>query len=289
MTAVAEPRTGTLEGVLRIGLTLMLAALFTAGVVALMMALAGVFEPKVKVKPSPVTASKPAVPSDRALAVVRLHPPSAAGVGGRDRPRRVRGDRRLENPREGRGRSGQGGAGGQTRRRARRPRQGRPQVQDRAGPGHGGGGQGEVRPGRDRAWAGPAAPGPGVHHPERARPGQHRHAGGKGRPGTAPGGRWRRLGSWSRTPPSCAPISGRVVDKKVNAGDTVSPGQALLTMYDPSHMQLIATVRESLALRLKVGQQVPAGSIRSDYECHARRSARSSPRLRPRAGRSRSR
>ncbi len=55
-----------------------------------------------------------------------------------------------------------------------------------------------------------------------------------------------------------APIGGKIVDKKVNAGDTVSPGQTLLTMYDPTHMQLVATVRESFALRLKVGQVVPA-------------------------------
>lgn len=40
-------------------------------------------------------------------------------------------------------------------------------------------------------------------------------------------------------------------------------------MYDPSHMQLIATVRESLALRLKVGQEIPARLDTFDYECHA--------------------
>jgi RND family efflux transporter MFP subunit len=66
-----------------------------------------------------------------------------------------------------------------------------------------------------------------------------------------------------------APISGRIVDKKVNAGDTVNPGQPLLTMYDPAHMQLIATVRESLAIRLKVGQSVPARLDTIDYECQA--------------------
>lgn len=66
-----------------------------------------------------------------------------------------------------------------------------------------------------------------------------------------------------------APISGRVIDKKVNAGDTVSPGQPLLTMYDPTRMQLIATVRESLALRLNVGQQLPARLDTLGYSCHA--------------------
>ncbi|MHB1559488.1 MAG: efflux RND transporter periplasmic adaptor subunit [Isosphaeraceae bacterium] len=66
-----------------------------------------------------------------------------------------------------------------------------------------------------------------------------------------------------------APISGRIVDKRVNVGDTVNPGQPLVTMYDPSHMQLIATVRESLALRLKVGQSVPARLDTIDYDCLA--------------------
>jgi RND family efflux transporter MFP subunit len=67
----------------------------------------------------------------------------------------------------------------------------------------------------------------------------------------------------------CAPISGRVIDKKVNAGDTISQGQPLVTMYDPSRMQLIATVRESLALKLKVGQEIAARIDTIGYDCHA--------------------
>jgi RND family efflux transporter MFP subunit len=66
-----------------------------------------------------------------------------------------------------------------------------------------------------------------------------------------------------------APINGKVIDKQVNAGDTVTPGQALATMYDPVHMQLIATVRESLTLRLQVGQVIPARLDTFDYECQA--------------------
>jgi membrane fusion protein (multidrug efflux system) len=54
-----------------------------------------------------------------------------------------------------------------------------------------------------------------------------------------------------------APITGVVIDKRVEAGDTVSPGQVLLTLYDSTHMQMVATVRESLALRLEVGQKIP--------------------------------
>jgi membrane fusion protein (multidrug efflux system) len=66
-----------------------------------------------------------------------------------------------------------------------------------------------------------------------------------------------------------APMAGRVVDKKVNAGDTVSQGQSLLTMYDPTRMQLVATVRETLALRLKVGQELTARIDTLGYDCHA--------------------
>ncbi len=66
-----------------------------------------------------------------------------------------------------------------------------------------------------------------------------------------------------------APFDGLIVDKQVQAGDTVSPGQTLLTLYDPTHMQLVANVRESFAMKLKVGQQVPAKLETMDYECLA--------------------
>jgi RND family efflux transporter MFP subunit len=51
-----------------------------------------------------------------------------------------------------------------------------------------------------------------------------------------------------------SPFDGIVVDKKVDAGDTVMPGQVLLNLFDPTHMQLVASVRESLTHRLSVGQ-----------------------------------
>ncbi|MFB3894211.1 MAG: efflux RND transporter periplasmic adaptor subunit [Phycisphaerae bacterium] len=51
-----------------------------------------------------------------------------------------------------------------------------------------------------------------------------------------------------------SPIDGVIIDKRVNVGDTVAPGQVLLTMYDK--MQLIANVRESLMRHLKVGQSI---------------------------------
>ncbi|UCG32243.1 MAG: efflux RND transporter periplasmic adaptor subunit [Phycisphaerales bacterium] len=56
-----------------------------------------------------------------------------------------------------------------------------------------------------------------------------------------------------------SPLTGVVVDKRVDVGDTVTPGQVLLTLYDPERMQLVASVRESLAYRLKVGQTIDVG------------------------------
>jgi RND family efflux transporter MFP subunit len=53
-----------------------------------------------------------------------------------------------------------------------------------------------------------------------------------------------------------APMAGRIVDKRVNVGDTVSPGQPLVSMYDHTRMRLVAVVRESLAHRLALGQMV---------------------------------
>lgn len=53
-----------------------------------------------------------------------------------------------------------------------------------------------------------------------------------------------------------SPMTGTVIDKKVDVGDTVSPGQTLLVLFDPGRMQLVASVRESLALGLKVGQPI---------------------------------
>lgn len=53
-----------------------------------------------------------------------------------------------------------------------------------------------------------------------------------------------------------SPINGTVIDKKVEVGDVVQPGQTLLSLYDPTRMQLVASVRESLTHRLAVGQTV---------------------------------
>ena len=66
-----------------------------------------------------------------------------------------------------------------------------------------------------------------------------------------------------------APYAGIVVDKQVQEGDTVTPGQTLLTLYDPNQMQLVANVRESLAMKLKVGQELQARLDALDHECLA--------------------
>jgi RND family efflux transporter MFP subunit len=53
-----------------------------------------------------------------------------------------------------------------------------------------------------------------------------------------------------------SPMTGKVVDKQVDVGDTVVPGHVLVTLYDHTRMQLVASVRESLTERLKVGQMI---------------------------------
>ncbi len=53
-----------------------------------------------------------------------------------------------------------------------------------------------------------------------------------------------------------SPMDGTVVEKRINTGDTVSPGQVVVTMLDPTRMQMVASVRESLSRHLRVGGTV---------------------------------
>ena len=64
-----------------------------------------------------------------------------------------------------------------------------------------------------------------------------------------------------------SPMTGTVIDKKVDVGDTVSPGQTLLVLFDPGRMQLVASVRESLAMGLKVGQPIGVRIETLDQTC----------------------
>jgi RND family efflux transporter MFP subunit len=65
-----------------------------------------------------------------------------------------------------------------------------------------------------------------------------------------------------------SPISGIVVDKLVEKGDTVAPGQVLMRLYDPTRMQLVASVREALATRLQVGGDVEVLVDALGLACH---------------------
>lgn len=50
-----------------------------------------------------------------------------------------------------------------------------------------------------------------------------------------------------------APISGRVIDRYLEPGDTASPGVPILRLYDPESLRLEADVRESVAMNLRRG------------------------------------
>ena len=73
-----------------------------------------------------------------------------------------------------------------------------------------------------------------------------------------------------------SPMDGTIIDKKVDVGDMVTPGQVLVTLYDPTRMQLVASVRESLTQRLKEGQSIGV-QVRGSTSSAAGRSARSCP------------
>jgi len=53
-----------------------------------------------------------------------------------------------------------------------------------------------------------------------------------------------------------SPIDGRVVERFAEPGDTASPGDKLLSLYNPNSMRVEAAVREGLALQLQLGQEL---------------------------------
>jgi membrane fusion protein (multidrug efflux system) len=65
-----------------------------------------------------------------------------------------------------------------------------------------------------------------------------------------------------------SPIDGTVINKKVDVGDMATPGQVLVTLFDPTRMQLVASVRESLTRRLRLGQDIGVRIDGLEEECH---------------------
>ncbi|MGD2107838.1 MAG: efflux RND transporter periplasmic adaptor subunit [Phycisphaerae bacterium] len=63
-----------------------------------------------------------------------------------------------------------------------------------------------------------------------------------------------------------APVGGVVIDKLVDVGDMASPGQTVVRLYD--QLQLVATVRESLATSLELGQKLPVTLEALDLACY---------------------
>jgi len=55
-----------------------------------------------------------------------------------------------------------------------------------------------------------------------------------------------------------APMSGTVVDRYAEAGDTAVPGQALLRLFNPGRLRVEAPLREALISRVTQGQQIDA-------------------------------
>lgn len=268
MTAAARLPTGTSRKVQRVVLALTLTAVFTVGIVALMLALAGAFQPKVQVRQSRDEAPGHTVSSDRTVGVVKLirRPRQESAVGTiRAVYEAVVASKILARVDEVRVKAGQEVKQGEVL-----------VVLDKA----------DLKSRIEQAVAAEAAA-KATYDQAEIDLGRVQRLQARGsitqseldRASTAVRTATANLERASRSVEEAriveayatvrAPISGRVIDKKVNAGDTVSPGQTLVSMYDPTHMQLIATVRESLALQLKVGQQLPARLDALGYECHA--------------------
>jgi len=53
-----------------------------------------------------------------------------------------------------------------------------------------------------------------------------------------------------------SPIDGRIVDRFTEPGDIASPGEKLMTLYNPLSLRVEAQVREQLALALTLGQSL---------------------------------
>ena len=65
-----------------------------------------------------------------------------------------------------------------------------------------------------------------------------------------------------------APIAGRIVERYADPGDTARQGEPLLRMYDPATLRLEASVRETVASKLKKGRRlkVEIDAVNRQYE-----------------------
>lgn len=63
------------------------------------------------------------------------------------------------------------------------------------------------------------------------------------------------------------PFDGVVIEKYVEVGDTVAPQKLLLTLYDPTRMQLVANVRESLINHVQRDQALDVHIEAIDKNC----------------------
>ena len=53
-----------------------------------------------------------------------------------------------------------------------------------------------------------------------------------------------------------SPINGRIVDRSAEPGNMASPGQPLLSLYNPLSLLVEGNVRESLAINVSLGQKI---------------------------------
>lgn len=67
-----------------------------------------------------------------------------------------------------------------------------------------------------------------------------------------------------------SPIDGRVVERFAEPGDTASPGDKLLSLYNPMSMRIEAAVREGLAVNLELGQEIQVEIPAVDSQLTAR-------------------
>jgi RND family efflux transporter MFP subunit len=64
-----------------------------------------------------------------------------------------------------------------------------------------------------------------------------------------------------------SPLDGVVIDKRADVGDLALPENILATLYNPDRMQLVASVRDSLANRIETGQNIDVQVEGIEHRC----------------------